>query len=90
VTDSSPVVSVPVLSKTMAVRFRAVSRSVTFLTSTPSRLAADSAATFAVGVARIRAHGQPMISSEITRSMSLVKKNTIRLIISTTGVYHVA
>ena len=57
-TASSPVVSVPVLSKTKALIFAAVSMSATFLIKIPSRAAAESAATIAVGVARMNAHGQ--------------------------------
>ena len=57
-TASSPVVSVPVLSKTKALILAASSMSATFLIRMPRRAAAESAATIAVGVARMKAHGQ--------------------------------
>ena len=57
-TANSPVVSVPVLSKMKALIFAASSMSATFLIRMPRRAAAESAATIAVGVARMNAHGQ--------------------------------
>ncbi len=87
---NSPVVSVPVLSKTTAVSVRATSRFCTFFTRMPSLAAQDSEATITVGTARIRAHGQATMSMEIGRVMSLVKYSTMAESISTTGVYQPA
>ena len=67
-TASSPVVSVPVLSKTKALIFAANSMSATFLMRMPRRAAAESAATMAVGVARMKAQGQLKMMTEMTLS----------------------
>ena len=93
VTESSPVVSVPVLSNTIAVRFRACSRLTTLLIKMPSRAAQDSAATIAVGVARISAHGQATTSILIAVRMPSsegVKYRTMPAIIRIVGVYQLA
>src|SRR5204863_5732538 len=86
VTPSCPVVSVPVLSKTNAVKRAAASKSATSFTRIPSRAAAESAATIALGVARINAHGHAVTSNAITRFQSLVKNQTNPAIINTAGV----
>ena len=85
-TASSPVVSVPVLSKMKALIFAAVSMSATFLIKIPRRAAAESAATIAVGVARMNAHGQETTSTEMTRSRSRVKAQTSAPMTNTSGV----
>ena len=85
-TANSPVVSVPVLSNTKALMRAAISMSPTFLMSTPSRAAEASAATIAVGEARMKAHGHEITNTETTRSMSPVKNQTIPAITSTSGV----
>ena len=61
----------PVLSKTMAVRFRATSSVETSLMSTPSRAAQDRAATIAVGTARMIAQGQASTSMVTAFSMAV-------------------
>ena len=66
-TASSPVVSVPVLSKMNALIFAASSMSATFLIRMPRRAAAESAATIAVGVARMNAQGQETTNTAMTR-----------------------
>src|SRR5205807_10465841 len=81
-----PEVMVPVLSKTKALMRAANSMSLTFLIRMPRRAAAESAATIAVGVARIKAHGQETTSTEMTRVRSLVKAQTSALITRTRGV----
>ena len=88
VTYSRPVVSVPVLSKTIAVILPASSRSATFLTSMPRRAAADIAATIALGVARISAQGQPITRMVMAMLILPVKNKAIPAIIRTVGVYH--
>ena len=88
-TASSPVVRVPVLSKTKALILAADSMSATFLIRMPSRAAAESAATMAVGVARMKAQGQLKMSTEMTlfRPCSLpVKTQTKAAMTSTSGV----
>ena len=91
-----PVVSVPVLSNTIAVRLRAASSVTTLLMSTPSRAAAERPATIAVGVARISALGQAITSMAIARSKAVsgslrrAKKSTTPTSISTVGVYQAA
>ncbi len=62
------------------------SMSLTFLIKIPKRAAAESAATMAVGVARMNAHGQATMSTEITRLRSLVNAHTNAPITSTMGV----
>ncbi len=52
----------------------------------PKRAAAESAATIAVGVARMNAHGQETTSTEMTRSRSRVKAQTKAPMTSTSGV----
>ena len=85
-TTSLPVVSVPVLSKTKAVMRAAASRSEMFFTRIPRRAAALSAATIAVGVARMNAHGQAPMSTLMTRSRSFVNAQTNAEITRTSGV----
>ena len=85
-TASSPVVSVPVLSKMNAFILAASSMSATFFIKMPSRAAAESAATIAVGVARIKAQGQLKIITEMTLSSLRVKAHTSAAITSTNGV----
>ncbi len=85
-TASSPVVSVPVLSKTKALIFAANSMSATFLMRIPRRAAADSAATIAVGVARMKAQGQLKMMTEMTLSRLRVKAQTSAAMTSTSGV----
>ena len=58
----------------------------TFLIKMPNRAAADSAATIAVGVARINAHGQETTSTAMTRFKSRVNAQTSAPITSTSGV----
>ena len=95
-TASTPLVTVPVLSKTMAVRLRAASSVATLFTKTPSRAAADRAATIAVGVARIRALGQAITSMAIARlkavsgSLLSAKKSTTPTSMRIVGVYQAA
>src|SRR5207249_8576409 len=84
-TASSPVVSVPVLSKMKALILAASSISATFLIKMPSRAAAERAATIAVGVARIKAHGQRIMITEITLTSLRVKAHTRAAITSTSG-----
>ena len=60
--------------------------SATFLIKMPSRAAADSAATIAVGVARMNAHGQETTNTEMTRFRSCVKAQTSAPMTSTSGV----
>ena len=64
----------------------AISMSPTFLMRMPKRAAEASAATIAVGEARMNAHGQEITSTETTRSMSFVKNQTMPAITSTSGV----
>ena len=52
----------------------------------PSRAAAESAATIAVGVARMNAQGQETTSTEMTRFKSCVNAQTSAPITSTSGV----
>ena len=85
-TASSPVVSVPVLSKMKALILAASSMSATFLIRIPSRAAAERAATIAVGVARMNAQGQATTSTAMTRLRSLVNAQTSAPITSTSGV----
>ena len=87
-TYSWPVVTVPVLSNTMAVILPAISRSATFLTRIPSRAAAEIAATMAVGVARIKAHGQEITRIVMDWLMFRVKTQTMAAIIRMVGTYH--
>ena len=60
--------------------------SATFLIKIPRRAAAESAATIAVGVARMKAHGQLKIITEMTLSSRRVKAHTNAAITSTSGV----
>jgi hypothetical protein len=60
--------------------------SATFLIKMPRRAAAERAATIAVGVARMKAHGQDTINTAITRLRSWVKAHTKAPITSTSGV----
>src|SRR6266404_7008054 len=85
-TASSPVVSVPVLSKMNALILAASSMSATFLIRMPKRAAAERAATIAVGVARIKAQGQLKMITDITLSNLRVKAHTNAAITSTNGV----
>src|SRR5437868_2537142 len=85
-TANSPVVSVPVLSKTNALIFAANSISATFLMRMPNRAAAESAATIAVGVARINAQGQLKIITEMTLFKFRLKAQTSAAITRTSGV----
>ena len=78
--------SVPVLSKTKALILAASSMSATFLMRMPRRAAADSAATIAVGVARMKAHGQLKMITEMTLSSLRVKAQTSAAMTSTSGV----
>ena len=78
--------SVPVLSKMKALMRAASSMSATFLINTPSRAAAESAATIAVGVARMTAHGQATMKTAMTRLISPVKAHTSAPMINTNGV----
>jgi len=89
VTYSRPVVTVPVLSNTSAVILPAVSRSATFFMRIPRRAEAEIAATTAVGVARMSAHGQAITSIAMPLLTSLVKNRTMPTIIIIVGVYHV-
>ena len=52
----------------------------------PKRAAAESAATIAVGVARMNAHGQETTSTAMTRSKSRVNAQTSAPMTSTSGV----
>ena len=96
VTVSTPLVTVPVLSNTIAVTLRAASSVATLFTSTPSRAAAERAATIAVGVARIRALGQAMTSMAIARLKAVsglllsAKKSTTPTSMRIVGVYQAA
>ena len=80
----------------MAVRLRAASSVATLFTKTPSRAAADRAATIAVGVARIRALGQAITSMAIARlkavsgSLLSAKKSTTPTSMRIVGVYQAA
>ena len=78
--------SVPVLSKMKALIFAASSMSATFLMRMPRRAAADSAATIAVGVARMKAQGQLKMITEMTLSSLRVKAQTSAAMTSTSGV----
>ncbi len=72
VTVRAPVVSVPVLSKTIAVKSPAASRCPTFFIRMPRRAAADRPATMAVGVASTKAHGQAITSTATALAWSPV------------------
>src|SRR6266403_19298 len=85
-TASSPVVSVPVLSKMKALILAANSMSATFLMRMPRRAAAERAATMAVGVARMNAQGQLKIMTEMTLLRLRVKAQTSAAITRTKGV----
>ncbi len=89
VTYSRPVVTVPVLSNTRAVILPATSRSATFLTRMPSRAAAEIAATIAVGVARMSAHGTGNHQDRDGLIDVPREEQTIAAIIRTVGTYHV-
>ncbi len=60
--------------------------SATFLIKIPRRAAAERAATIAVGVARMKAQGQPKMITEMTLSRLRVKAQTSAAITSTSGV----
>ena len=60
--------------------------SATFLIKMPRRAAAESAATMAVGVARMNAHGQEKTSTVMTRFKSRVNAQTSAPITRTSGV----
>jgi hypothetical protein len=85
-TARRPVVKVPVLSKTNALIRAASSMSATFLIRMPSRAAAESAATIAVGVASTNAHGHATMNTAITRLKSWVNAQTSAPMTSTSGV----
>ena len=82
--------SVPVLSKTMAVRPQAVSRSVMFLISTPRRAAALKAATMAAGVDRTIAEGTAIIKIVRAWLILRVKMSTMPATMMIVGVYQAA
>ena len=69
-TFSVPVVMVPVLSKINALMRAANSMSLTCLIMMPNRDAVATAATIAVGVAKINATGLDTMNTEITRFKS--------------------
>ena len=60
--------------------------SATFLIKIPNRAAADNAATIAVGVAKMKAHGQDTTNTAITRLKSCVNAQTSAPMTSTSGV----